>query len=54
MKSNDQFSYFCLFMLRYMKIKIYIFLKIHILAQGAAVYDAAHVYVPFFIFQLQN
>lgn len=43
MKSNDQFSYFCLFMLRYMKIKIYIFLKIHILAQGAAVYDAAHI-----------
>lgn len=54
MKSDNQFSYFCLFMLRYMKIKIYIFLKIHILAQGATVYDAAHVYVPSSILQLQN
>ena len=50
MKSHNQFSYFCLFML----IKIYIFLKIHILAQGATVYDTAHVYVPSSILQLQN
>lgn len=36
------------------KLKIYIFLETHILAQGATVYDAARVYVPFSIFQLQN
>ena len=36
------------------KLKIYIFLEIHILDQGATVYDDAPVYVPFSIFQLQN